>query len=143
MGQIRRLLKPGGVAVITVPNDFSRIQMKAEAQGLISRQFWVAPPQHLHYFNTDTLPPFMTAMGFVTLDAFADFPIEFFLYHPGSNYIEDPSAGKPAHKARVALDLLLAENGIGPLHGLCQAMTKCGIGRNVTVIARPAGDPRR
>ncbi|MBA4096902.1 MAG: hypothetical protein C0484_09070 [Rhodospirillum sp.] len=138
MGQIRRLLKPDGVAVITVPNDFSRIQMKAEAQGLISRQYWVAPPQHLHYFNTSTLPPFMAAMGFATLDAFADFPIEFFLYHPGSNYIENSSAGKQAHKARVELDLLLAENGIAPLLGLCQAMTKCGIGRNVTVIARPS-----
>ena len=138
MGQVRRLLKPGGVAVITVPNDFSRIQMKAKAQGLISRQFWVAPPQHLHYFNTNTLPSFLTAMGFATLDAFADFPIEFFLYHPGSNYIENSSAGKPAHKARVELDLLLAENGIAPLLGLCQAMTRCGIGRNVTVIARPS-----
>jgi 2-polyprenyl-3-methyl-5-hydroxy-6-metoxy-1,4-benzoquinol methylase len=138
MGQVRRLLKPGGVAVISVPNDFSRIQMKAKAQGLISRQFWVAPPQHLHYFNTNTLPSFLTAMGFATLDAFADFPIEFFLYHPGSNYIENSSAGKQAHKARVELDLLLAENGIAPLLGLCQAMTRCGIGRNVTVIARPS-----
>jgi 2-polyprenyl-3-methyl-5-hydroxy-6-metoxy-1,4-benzoquinol methylase len=138
MGQVRRLLKPDGVAVITVPNDFSRIQMKAKAQGLISRQFWVAAPQHLHYFNTNTLPSFLTAMGFATLDAFADFPIEFFLYHPGSNYIENSSAGKHAHKARVELDLLLAENGIAPLLGLCQAMTRCGIGRNVTVIARPS-----
>ena len=138
MGQIRRLLKPDGVAVITVPNDFSRIQMKAKAQGLISRQFWVAPPAHLHYFNTSTLPSFLTAMGFATLDAFADFPIEFFLYHPGSNYIENSSAGKPAHKARVALDLLLAENGIPPLHGLYQAMTRCGVGRNVTIIGRPS-----
>jgi hypothetical protein len=77
-------------------------------------------------------------MGFTTLDAFADFPIEFFLYHAGSNYIENSAAGKPAHKARVELDLLLAENGIAPLHGLCQAMTRCGIGRNVTVVARPS-----
>ena len=122
-------------------NDFSRIQMKAKAQGLISRQFWVAPPQHLHYFNTITLPSFLAAMGFATLDAFADFPIEFFLYHPGSNYIENSSAGKQAHKARVELDLLLAENGVAPLHGLCQAMTRCGVGRNVTVIARPSRNP--
>ena len=143
MAQIRCLLKPDGVAVITVPNDFSRIQLKAEAKGLISRRFWVAPPQHLHYFNTQTLPSFLTAMGFATLDAFADFPIEFFLYHPGSNYIESPSAGKPAHKARVELDLLLAENGLGPLHGLCQAMTKCGIGRNVTIIGRPSRDSQK
>ena len=143
MGRIRRLLTPDGVAVITVPNDFSRIQTKARALGLISRDFWVAPPAHLHYFNTVTLPAFLTAMGFVTLDLFADFPIDLFLYHPGSNYIETPSAGKPAHQARIELDLLLAENGIAPLHGLCQAMTRCGIGRNVTVVARPSQDRPR
>lgn len=141
--QIRRLLKPGGVAVITVPNDFSRVQLKARALGLISRDFWVGPPAHLHYFNTATLPRFMAAMGFVTLDAFADFPIDLFLYHPGSNYIETPTAGKPAHKARIELDLLLAENGLGPLHELCQAMTRCGIGRNVTIVARPSQDEQR
>ena len=116
IGQIRRLLKPGGVAVITVPNDFSRIQMKAKAQGLISRQFWVAPPQHLHYFNTSTLAPFLTAMGF----AIRSMPSPISrssssCITQASNYIENSSAGKQAHKARVELDLLLAENGIAPL----------------------------
>ena len=48
-----------------------------------------------------------------------------------SNYIEDSYCREQAHKARVELDLLLAENGIAPLLALCQAMTKCGIGRNV------------
>jgi 2-polyprenyl-3-methyl-5-hydroxy-6-metoxy-1,4-benzoquinol methylase len=136
--QLRRLLRPGGVAVITVPNDFSRIQLHAQETGLIGRQFWVAPPQHLHYFNTVTLGPFLKSMGFDPLESFGDFPIEFFLYHQRSNYIADAMAGKDAHMARVELDLLLAENGIPALYELWQAMTKCGIGRNVTILARPS-----
>jgi SAM-dependent methyltransferase len=143
MRQIARLLKPDGVAVITVPNDFSRIQKKARSLGLISRDFWVAPPAHLHYFNTVTLPRFLAAMGFETLDSFADFPIDIFLFHPGSNYIETPAAGKPAHRARIELDLLLSENGIEPLHGLCQAMTRCGLGRNITTVTRPLRDEQQ
>jgi SAM-dependent methyltransferase len=135
--QLRNLLTPGGIAVITVPNDFSRIQLRAQERGLIDRQFWVAPPQHLHYFNTRTLGPFLEKMGFAPLDSFGDFPIEFFLYHQGSNYIADSSAGRHAHMARIELDLLLAENGIAALHELWQSLTKCGIGRNITILARP------
>lgn len=136
--QLKALLKPDGVAVITVPNDFSRLQLYAREHGLIKNQFWVAPPQHLHYFNTQNFSPFLNTLGFSTLDSFGDFPIEFYLYHSGSNYVEDASAGPRAHMARVQLDLLLAENGIASLHELWQALTKCGIGRNVTVVARPA-----
>lgn len=135
--QLRTLLRPGGLAVITVPNDFSRIQLFAKEQGFIQRQFWVAPPQHLHYFNTQNFGHFLSTLKFETLDSFGDFPIEFFLYHKGSNYVETPSAGPNAHMARVHLDLLLAENGIASLHSLWQAMTKCGIGRNITIVARP------
>ena len=142
MAKLRRLLAPGGVIAVTVPNDFSRTQIRAEELGLINRRFWLAPPQHLHYFNTRTIEPFVRAMGFETLDAFADFPIDLFLYHPGSNYLTAPDAGKDAHRARIELDLLLAESGFPALHQLCRAMTVCGLGRNITIIARPAGVER-
>lgn len=137
--RLRRLLTPSGVIAVTVPNDFSRIQTRAEELGLIDRRFWQAPPQHLHYFNTETLAPFVRAMGFEPLDAFADFPIELYLYHQGSNYVADPQAGNHAHRARIELDLLMAESGLDRLHQLCRAMTACGLGRNITIIARPVG----
>jgi hypothetical protein len=59
-----------------------------------------------------------------------------FLFHPGSNYVLRREQGKAAHQARLTLDLLLAERGLGPYHRFCQAMSGCGIGRNVTVILR-------
>jgi len=137
LARLPRLLKPGGVTAITVPNDFSPVQAEARALGLIDRDFWVSAPQHLNYFNADNLPRLLTRLGFEVLDASASFPIDWFLHHPASNYVADPSAGKPAHRARMALDMLLAKNGAAAFHGFGQALFRCGAGRSITVIARP------
>lgn len=132
--RLPRLLRAGGVVAITVPNDFSRVQAEARALGLIDRDFWVSPPQHLNYFNTETLPRLLERMGFRVLDGFCSFPIDWFLHHPGANYVADPAAGKLAHRARMRLDRILAENGVAAFHGLGQALFACGAGRSVTVI---------
>jgi 2-polyprenyl-3-methyl-5-hydroxy-6-metoxy-1,4-benzoquinol methylase len=135
LARLPRLLKPGGLVAITVPNDFSPVQEEARALGLIDRDFWLAPPQHLNYFNTDNLPRFLERLGFVVRDGFSSFPIDWFLHHPGSNYVADPAAGKPAHRARMVLDQLLARNGIDAFHGFGQALFRCGAGRSLTVLA--------
>lgn len=134
--RIRGVLASDGVAAITVPNDYSRMQQKAAELGMIDGEYWFSPPQHLHYFNVASLRAFVEANGFRVVDAYGDFPIEMFLFHPGANYARTPAAGPDAHKARVALDLLLAENGLDAYYGFCRAMTACGIGRNVTVILK-------
>jgi SAM-dependent methyltransferase len=140
LADIRRLTKPGGIVVIKVPNDFSRLQRVAMERGLIDREFWFAPPAHLHYFTVETLKAIMQKAGFSPLDAFSDFPIDWFLFHPGSNYVANPAAGKPAHNARVLLDLLLGESGIEPYYRFCQALADCGMGRDFAVVARRLGD---
>ena len=137
LARLPRLLKPGGVVAITVPNDFSPVQAKAKALGLIDRDFWVCPPQHLNYFNAENLPTLLERVGFEVLDGFSSFPIDWFLHHPGSNYVAAPTAGKPAHRARMTLDGLLARNGIAAFHGFGQALFRCGAGRSITVIGRP------
>jgi len=133
--RLPRLLSPGGVLAITVPNDFSAIQLAARALGAIDRDFWLAPPQHLNYFNAHNLAPFLARMGFEVKLGFASFPIDWFLMHPGSNYVADQSAGKPAHRARMAIDLILAEQGMDAYLGLAKALYACGAGRSLTVIA--------
>jgi len=102
----------------------------------VDHDYWFLPPQHLHYFNIDTIGPFMESVGFEVVDMFGDFPIELFLFHPGSNYAVNRENGPAAHRARVALDLLLAERGIENYYRFCQAMSACGIGRNVCVLVR-------
>jgi 2-polyprenyl-3-methyl-5-hydroxy-6-metoxy-1,4-benzoquinol methylase len=132
-----RLLAPGGVAAITVPNDFSPLQRLARESGVVDRDFWVAPPQHLNYFDAASLRRILDRHGFEIRVAYASFPIDWFLFHPGSNYVADPAAGKAAHRARMAIDLLLAEEGLGPYLALGEALFGCGAGRSLTVIATP------
>ncbi len=137
LARLPAILAPGGAVAITVPNDFSAVQLRARALGHIDRDFWVAPPQHLNYFNSETLPRLLGRMGFQVLGGYASFPIDWFLFHPGSNYVREPGAGKPVHEARMALDLVMAANGLAAFHGLAQALLTCGAGRSLTLIARP------
>lgn len=140
LSRMTTLLAPQGVASITVPNDFSRLQTLATDLGHIDRQFWFCPPQHLHYFNTDTLPRFMARNGYEVVDLFADFPIDLFLLHPGSNYVRDPAAGPSAHQARMRVELAAAEAGTDAHLRLGRALAGCGLGRDITVVVRRHGD---
>jgi len=135
--RLPRLIAPGGAAAITVPNDFSPLQRLAHESGLIDREFWVAPPQHLNYFDAPSLRQFLTRLGFEVRLGYASFPIDWFLFHPGSNYVANPAAGKPAHRARMAIDLMLAEQGMEAYLALGEALYGCGAGRSLTVIAAP------
>lgn len=136
LSRLPRMLSPQGVVAITVPNDFSPIQLKAQAMGHIDGPFWVNPPQHLHYFNYKTLPRLLERTGFEVVGGFASFPIDWFLFHPGSNYVRDPTAGKATHQARVALDLTIAQQGMAAYHALAKALLACGVGRSITLVGR-------
>ena len=138
LARLPRLIAPGGVLAITVPNDFSPLQLAARDAGLVDRDFWVAPPQHLNYFDAPSLGRLLARLGFAVRLAYASFPIDWFLFHPGSNYVADPAAGKPAHRARMAIDLKLAEQGMEAYLALARAFFACGAGRSLTVIAEPA-----
>ena len=138
LSSLKQILKPDGILLINVPNDYSRLQKMAIDKGFIDREFWFGPVEHLHYFNTENLPPYVESLGFDILDIYGDFPIDFFLLNEHSNYVMDKSKGKASHNARIMLDLLMSENGIEPYHKFCQAMSGVGIGRNVCVVARPS-----
>jgi 2-polyprenyl-3-methyl-5-hydroxy-6-metoxy-1,4-benzoquinol methylase len=136
--RLPRLIAPDGALAITVPNDFSPLQRLARDAGMVDRDFWVAPPQHLNYFEAASLRRFLERLGFEVRVAYASFPIDWFLFHPGSNYVATPAAGKDAHRARMAIDLLLAAEGMAPYLALGEALFGCGAGRSLTVIAQPA-----
>jgi len=139
LSSIAGVLAPGGLIALTVPNDYSRLQALLREEQRIDRDFWFSPPQHLHYFNAETLPRFCAANGFEVVDGFSDFPIDLYLLHPGSNYVTDPANGPAAHRARLLHDLLIAEHGLEPFLRVYRALFSVGIGRNVTVIVRQAG----
>lgn len=138
LSAVSGVMKPDALFVVTVPNDFSIVQNLAIEQKKIDREFWFAPPYHLHFFNTKNLQAYLVERGFRVLDAFSDFPVDFYLLHSGSNYIMDSSKGKEANRARMLLDLLIAEAGLDDYLNYYRAMFNVGVGRCITVIAEKA-----
>lgn len=134
---LKKILSQTGLLLITVPNDYSLIQTHALANGYIDKDFWFLPPDHLHYFNTQNIRNFVGDLGYTVIDMFSSFPIDMFLFHPGSNYVKDKTVGKAAHHARIVLDLLMAQAGINNLLTLYRAMANCGVGRDISIIISP------
>ena len=134
MTNLRSMLKENGVIVIKVPNDFSEIQKRVFDLGIIKERFWIVPPEHLNYFNTKNIQVFLKNLNFKIIDMYSSFPIDFFLFHKGSNYIINEKNGKDAHQARIELDFILSESGMANYHKFCQSLATCNVGRSLTVI---------
>lgn len=137
MESLHGLLLPGGVFVVTVPNDFSELQTLARAEGHTNREYWVAPPDHLQYFNRDSLRSTSAATGWAVVDMLGDFPIEWMLFHPGSNYLTNPSAGKPAHRARYTLELGALAGDPTDAIMFQRGLAAVGMCRNITAVLVP------
>lgn len=132
LASLKALLSPDGVAVITVPNDFSAVQQEALSQGLIDQAFWVALPDHLSYFDHVSLPAVAEGTGWECAELLGDFPIDWFLFHGGSNYVRDRSLGKAAHRARVQLENLIHRQPTDAVVAFWAAAARLGIGRDIT-----------
>jgi 2-polyprenyl-3-methyl-5-hydroxy-6-metoxy-1,4-benzoquinol methylase len=128
---LRGLTKPGGVLVIEVPNDFSELQLQALDSGRVSRPFWVALPDHLSYFNKAGLVALCADAGWSQRRVLADYWIDFNLFNERTNYVEDRSAGKLCHQARIAAETLMM--GISPekTNALYEALADLGLGRQI------------
>jgi len=135
---LRKLVAKDGCAVITVPNDFSDLQSLALQTQKVSKPFWVALPDHLSYFNAESLQKTTEYCGWKNLALTADFPIDWFLYNQDSNYIEDASKGKNVHHARVDLENLIGQQPMDKVLDFWQSLAAVGMGRNITAFISPA-----
>lgn len=134
---LKTLVSPEGIAVITVPNDFSVIQKEALAQGHIEERFWVALPEHLSYFDFESLSNTASATGWDCVEMLGDFPVDWYLFCQPSNYMRDKTLGKAAHRARVQLENLIHTRPVGDAIQFWSALAKLGLGRNLTAFLRP------
>lgn len=73
---LRSLVTPDGLAVVTVPNDCSITQIAALKNKHIDSPFWVLPPDHLTYFNRNSLENAANKTGWNCLDVLADCPVD-------------------------------------------------------------------
>lgn len=133
------LMEPKGVAVVTVPNDGSKYQQHLIDTGKVDHAYWVALPDHLSYFTYESLLKIAAQTGWFARDVLADFPIDLFLSHPGSNYVRDRVNGPAAHQARLELELLIAERGQEATTRFYSAMARVGLGRDLTAFLQLTG----
>ncbi len=130
--QAHRLLAPGGVLVVRVPNDFSELQKAALAACGLPNPWWVCVPDHLSYFSRSSLEALLGATGFEVLECTADFPMELFLLM-GEDYVSDPLTGRQVHARRRRMELRLPAELRRTMY---RALAGADIGRNLLVFAQ-------
>lgn len=131
-----KLLKPGGLLVVEVPNEFNDFQTAANAE-LSLGEWWVSPPAHLNYFSTTSLTALLNRCGYQVVHSEASFPLEMFLLM-GDVYVGDAAVGKQCHNKRVKFESLLRRQGKGEkLEKFYQALASLDLGRQTLVFATP------
>lgn len=135
---LHSLVKPNSLLVVTVPNDGSAYQESLLDSNDIAERFWVSIPDHLSYFTEDSLKQTTEATGWKCREIIADFPIDFFILHPGSNYVRDRSQGHFAHQARIRMELMLGNSySHEKVNDFYSALANVGLGRNLTAFLAP------
>ncbi|GAB3865093.1 hypothetical protein GCM10028824_03460 [Hymenobacter segetis] len=135
----RQLIKPGGVLVVDVPNDFSALQQHLFDTGQIDRTFWVVLPDHLSYFTQPGLRNLAEATNWRVAKIIGDQPIDLNLLNPATNYVMDRTAGKGAHRARLAQDnFLLRTAPLPAVAAYYEALAGVGLGRSIVAFLQPA-----
>lgn len=134
---LKGLLTDDGVLVITVPNDESAYQKELYEKNYVTNEYWIAAPDHISYFNHESLKKIVEATGWQLQRLLADFPIDWYLANPRSNYVEDPSSGPCAHAARVELELLINNsNDYDKINRFYESMAHLGLGRQLVAFLK-------
>jgi len=131
----KSMLKPNGVLVVVVPNDFNPFQTIAR-EHLDIESWWVSPPHHLNYFDKHSLENVMNNNGLSVIEEEVSFPLEMFLLM-GINYIGDDKIGRNIHEYRKNFDLAFqgAENK-NIKKNFYQSLNKLGLGREICLYLR-------
>jgi hypothetical protein len=130
-------LNPGGMCRFQVPNEYSVLQNYAVEKKIAKKDFWLAPPAHLQYFDKSSLTKTLEHCGYKVNTMLGDFPIDLFLLNKDTNYVENKSVGKNCHFARVEFDNLLAGKNIEDLIAFRKGCAASGIGRNLIAYCQP------
>ena len=123
------------ILCVTVPNDYSTMQLLAYDMGRIDVPFWVTAEtsEHFSYFSVDSLSALGEGVGYQTITALADWPIDFFLLHPETNYQNNSSVGHDCHIACTRLENAICKKSIDDAVKLFCSLADAGIGRSISI----------
>jgi hypothetical protein len=99
------------------------------------KHYWLAPPEHLNYWNSASLKTFLHKAGFSVKNMISDFPMEVFMLL-GDDYITCPESGRALHLKRVAFERNFGNAGKNDVKlKLYEALAGCGLVRMIQAIA--------
>ena len=131
-----KLLKPGGLLVIDVPNEFNDFQVIANAEYDLN-EWWVCPPNHINYYSVSSMKHLLDKCGYSVKYCETSFPIEIFMLM-GDVYIGNSELGKVCHQKRVKFEYLMRKHGKGKkLSQLYRSLADMDLGRQLVVYATP------
>jgi 2-polyprenyl-3-methyl-5-hydroxy-6-metoxy-1,4-benzoquinol methylase len=128
---LNKLLSSRGVLMIEVPNDCSAVQNHLLENKFISKSFWVAPFEHISYFNKTGLLSISSEAGLVCKDLMGDYPIDLSLFNKLTNFVEQKSTGKDCHQQRIAIENFLHDISPEKTNALYRSMANMGLGRQI------------
>ena len=102
----KSLLRDTGMICVEVPNDFNTLQLQVHKLG--KPQWWIAIPDHINYFDFDSLEKILENLDFEIVLRTTDFPMEFFLLI-GEDYIGNDEVGSKCHQKRMKFELSLPD----------------------------------
>ena len=134
----KKLLKPGGLLVADVPNEFNDFQLIANEEFKLN-EWWLCPPCHINYFSASSLKSLIKQCGYDIFGCESSFPIDMFMLF-GDKYVGDEKLAKICHEKRVKFELLMKKHGKEEkLLKLYKAFAELDLGRHVVVYAKPKG----
>lgn len=130
-----RLLLPGGIVCVVVPNDYNPFQI-ALRNACNYKPWWLAPPHHINYFEPMSLKHVLQRVGFSIAALSTTFPIDMFLLM-GDNYTVDGKLGRQCHGKRKTFELALKKAGLNDLRlKLYECLIEQNVGREVVIFGK-------
>jgi SAM-dependent methyltransferase len=130
-----RLLAPGGLLCVIVPNDYNPLQQALRRVSDFP-SWWVAPPHHINYFDVSSIKGLVRKTGTRIVNTEATFPIDLFLLM-GDNYVGNDELGRQCHGKRKTLEINLEKAGLSEMkRSLYQFLAEQGIGREIQVVGQ-------
>jgi SAM-dependent methyltransferase len=131
---VKSILKKGGLFCIIAPNDYNPLQNTLR-NNLNLEPYWVAPPQHINYFNFQSMKKLLEDLDFTAIDSLATFPMEFFILS-GKNYVNNGVLGRKCHYMRKNFEMNLGRHDKELLFKFYNFLAENEMGREFVVIAK-------
>lgn len=132
---LKNICNENTILCAKVPNDFSITQINLYENNFIDDAFWVTKDtsEHFNYFNVNSLRKVIEYVSYKTLVITGDWPIDFNLFNPKTNYISNNEVGSDCYKSGILIENMLFEQSLEKTLNLHKSFADLGIGRNLSI----------